>query len=119
MIIEIALHNFALAMIAYILSLFSCGILGILPLCFESFIVGTVFKAATSFTTICFTGLEIIGMIVSVFGGTFIFNQRKRKDMSLKKVFIISCALTLVLIIMYLLAAYIEVIELIQLNGGN
>ena len=112
-IIQIALHNFALALIAYILSLFSCGVLGIAPLCSAFLVAGSVIQTSTNITTISFVTLELIGMSLAVFGGSYVFNQRKRNNLSLKKVFVISLCLTIVLVITYLFAAYIET-ELIQ-----
>lgn len=108
-ILQIALHNFALALIAFILSLLSCGILGVFHLCSAFFVGGAVIRSVPSLPAVAFVVLELIGMVIAVFGGAYIFNQRKKNDMLLKKVCIISLCLTLCLILIYLLAAYIEI----------
>lgn len=107
-IAQIALHNLGLALIAYILSLFSCGILGFLPLCSAFFVAGGVLRASNSMSTVIFVALELIGMSLSVFGGAYIFNLRKKNNMSIKKVCIFSLLLILILAVTYLLASYIE-----------
>lgn len=107
-ILQIALHNFGLALITFILSLLSCGILGVFHLCSAFFVGGAVIRSVSSLPEVAFVVLELIGMVIAVFGGAYIFNQRKKNNMSLKKVCIISLCFTLCLLLIYLLAAYIE-----------
>lgn len=107
-ILELAFHNFGLAFIAYILSALSFGILGILSLCSAFSVAAVIFSSSPDWLTVVFTCLEVLGISLSVFGGTYIFNKRRRKNISLKKVFAFSSVLICILCVIYLLAAYIE-----------
>lgn len=107
-VFELAFHNFGLALVTYILSMFSFGILGILSLCSSFSVAGIVLSNSPNWLEIVFTCLEVLGMSLSVFGGTYVFNKRKRENLSLKRVFIFSIGLIVILAVIYLIAAYIE-----------
>lgn len=107
-ILELAFHNFGLAFIAYILSMLSFGILGILSLCSAFSVAAIVFSSSPDWLAVVFTCFEVLGISLSVFGGTYIFNKRKRENLSLKRVFIFSIGLIVILAVIYLIAAYIE-----------
>lgn len=106
--ISIALHNFVLALIAYLLSVCSCGILGSCSLCSAFFIAGLVIRTSMDMPTVIFVTLEVAGISLAVFGGTYIFNKRRKYTMPFKKITFFSLALIGCLILIYLLAAYIE-----------
>ncbi len=107
-IFSIALHNFVLAFAAYLLSVCSCGILGSFSLCSAFFIAGLVIRTSFNALTFAFVALEVVGISLSVFAGVYIFNKRKKYNVSLKKVAFFSLVLLGFLIVIYLLAAYIE-----------
>ena len=107
-IIELAFHNFGLAFIVYVLSMFSCGILGILSLCSAFSVAAVVFSGSPDWLAVVFTCLEVLGMSLSVFGGTYIFNKYRKENILLREVFVFSTVLISVLCVIYLLAAYIE-----------
>lgn len=107
-ILELAFHNFSLAFIAYILSMFSFGILGIFSLCSAFYIAGIVVNSSFNFLILIFTILEVAGMCLSVFGGVYIFNKRRKYSISLNEVFVFSAKLILTLMIIYFLAACVE-----------
>lgn len=107
-IISIALHNFCLALIAYLLSVFSCGIFGTPSLISAFFIAGLVIRASMNIPTFAFVMLEVIGMSLAVFGGAYVFNEHKKHGIKAKQMMIISLKFIGILILIYSLAAYIE-----------
>lgn len=108
-LLSIALHNFGLALIAFLLSFFSSGYLGIIPLCSSFFIGGvTIYNSPQNLSTIFFVGLELVGMYLSVFGGVYLHKKRNKSLWPLEKIGVIAAALAGVLFVIYIAAAYIE-----------
>lgn len=58
--------------------------------------------------TFAFVILEVIGMSLAVFGGAYVFNERKKHGIKAKEMIIISLKFIGILILIYSLAAYIE-----------
>ena len=108
MFIDIALHNIAIAVFSFIISFFSRGILGCLALFLNLFVLGTVlFDVHTTFTII-FVLLEFIGICVAVFGGTYLSKSLVRQQTSPKAIFKLSFFIILFIVVVYLVAAFIE-----------
>ncbi|MFR1178858.1 MAG: hypothetical protein ACLSDH_02180 [Bacilli bacterium] len=107
-IFELTFHNFGLALVAYILSMFSFGILSLGFLCSAFYVAGLVISNSFDFLTLVFTGMELVGMCLSVFGGVYIFDKRRKFHASLKNVLIFSVELVLTLLAIYILAACVE-----------
>lgn len=108
-IISVALHNFGLSLMAYILSLLSGGILGIFPLCSSFFICGMViYTSPKNLSNIIFVILELVGMCLAVFGGLCFNQKRKKSNWPLEKIFFGSLILITMLFLIYITAACIE-----------
>jgi hypothetical protein len=108
MVIDIALHNFAIAIFSFILSFLSHGVLGCLYLFFNSFLIGTVLYGIHTFQTILFTFLELSGLCVAVFGGMILAKKRNLDNLSMKNIFKFTIILNFIMAIIYFLAAFIE-----------
>lgn len=106
--VAIAFHNFCIAITTYMLSLVSCGILGLVPFCSAFLIAGTVIRSSANIYSIIFVLLELLGIYIAVFYGIYLHKRRRAFDLTLKKTCILSVNLSLVLAVIYLLAAYIE-----------
>lgn len=119
--LELAFHNWGLALVSYLLSMLSFGILGIGFLCSAFFVAGMVFANTFNIFTFSFTTLEVVGMCLSVFGGLYVFNKRKKDEFSLRDVMIFSVKLICILAVIYFLAACIETnfIQNILKDYGN
>lgn len=107
-VVAIASHNFCIAITTYMLSLFSCGFLSLLPFCSAFLVAGTVIRSSSNVYSIIFVLLELLGMYIAVFYGIYLHKRRRAFDLTLKKTCILSVRLSLVLAVIYLLAAYIE-----------
>lgn len=105
---DIAIHNFILAFIVFILSTLSMGVFGVFPLCSAFYIAGITLKASSDIYTISFVLLEILGMSLSVFLGIYIAKKRRENHMQLKSIFLFSFCLIIILGLIYFLAGYIE-----------
>lgn len=106
--LNIAIHNFILATISYILSVLTCGISGIFSLFFlcSTFAIGL--KTSSDIWNVLFIFLEAIGMIIANFFGAYLGIKRNYNFLSIKKIGIMSVVLLPLLLILYLIAAYIE-----------
>jgi hypothetical protein len=116
-ITSIALHNFGLATISYIFSLISGGILGILTICSAFFIGGFVMFTPFTWTNFSFITFELIGMGLAVFGGLYVYEKRKKSNLSLKNIFSFSLIFIFMMFFIYIIAAFIETSLLQKLWG--
>lgn len=117
-IFNIAVHNFGLAITAYILSFLSSGLLGIIPICSSSFIGGITFcTSPKNVNNIFFVLLELSGMCLAVLAGTFFREKQKSSQWSITKIIILSIVLTIFLFLIYVMASCIEN-ELLQSLWG-
>lgn len=108
-LLSIALHNFGLALVAFLISFVSAGYLGIIPICSSFFIGGlTIYGLYQNLSTILFVCLELIGVYLSVFGGVYLHKKRIKLLWSFEKIVLISASLIGALFIIYIVAAYIE-----------
>ena len=107
-IVDLAVHNFSIAIITYILSILSAGILGAIQFCSAFFIAGNVIKTSPDVATVFFVSLELVGMSIAVFGGLFVSQKLRGHKLSFNKSIIVSLTLITIMGICYLLAAYIE-----------
>jgi hypothetical protein len=94
MIMNIAMHNFVISIICFILSFLSSGILGCFFLFLNSFSIGTVLFGVHDFWTVIFT--------------SFLVKKRKIDDFSMKNIFKISIILIAIIATIYFAAAFIE-----------
>ena len=108
MITDIALHNFAIATFSFVLSFLSHGVLGCLFLFFNSFIMSMVLYGLRTFYAILFISLEFLGLCIATFGGTILAKKRKLDNLSMKNIFKSATILTLIMMCIYFLAAFIE-----------
>jgi len=108
MLVDITVHNAAIAVLGFILSFLSHGVLGCVFLFLNSFLVGMVLYGVHDFQTILFVFLEILGICVAAFGGTILAKKRNENNLSLSSVFKYSGILILIITIIYFLAAIIE-----------
>ena len=58
--------------------------------------------------SIIFICLEALGISIAVFLGTYLFKKRKNKEISLIKLYFYSFIIICALLIIYIIAAYIE-----------
>ena len=108
LVVDLAVHNFGIAIITYILSILSAGILGAIQFCSAFFVAGNVIKTSPDVATLFFVSLELIGMSIAVFGGLFVSQKLRDGKLSINKGIIVSLVLIAIMGINYLLAAYIE-----------
>ena len=108
MVVDIAVHNFAIAILGFILSFLSHGVLGCIFLFLNSFVMGTVLYGVHTFYTILFVFLELLGICIAVFGGTNLAKKRNKSNLSLTVIFKNSIILICIMAVIYFLAAFIE-----------
>lgn len=108
MIVSIAFHNITIALLSFIVSFLSNGILGILLLFINLISVNMVLSKIHDFSMAFFVYLEIIGIFIAAFIGTVLSSKKSEKNFSLLNIFKCFIALTLVLVIIYFVAAYVE-----------
>ena len=108
MIIDIAIHNIAIAIFGFIISFFSRGILGCLILFFNLFVLGTVLCDIHTFLTIVFVSLEFIGICMAVFLGTNLSKKFNKNDTPIKNILRLSVFIIAIIVIIYFIAAFIE-----------
>lgn len=112
-------HNFSLALIIYILGLFTAGIFDILPICSAFYVAGATIYSSHNMSTIIFVCLELFGVILSVFFGIHFHKKRLKFEMPLKIICINSIILIISLIGIYMLAAFIESGLISSMWGAN
>jgi hypothetical protein len=108
MLIDIAIHNIAIAILIFILSFFSRGILGCLALFFNLFVIGAVLHDVHTLPTVLFAFLEFLGVCIAVFGGTILSEKRVKYEITLKSIFKFSIIFIFVITFLYFVAAFIE-----------
>jgi len=108
MIVDIAMHNVAIAVFGFVISFFSRGVLGCLALFLNLFVIGMVLCDIHTLPTILFAFLEFLGICVAVFGGTILSEKRIKFDVPLNKIFKSALVLILVIAVLYFVAAFIE-----------
>jgi len=108
MIIDIALHNSAIAILCLLLSFLSRGILGSVILFFNSFIIGAVLCGVNSFQSFGFVFLEFLGICLAAFIGTNLAKKRYKNNLALFDILKRFGLLSLIIVIIYFLAAIIE-----------
>lgn len=115
-ILVIALHNFVLSLVSYIFSFLTLGVWGCFSL-FLSFLgVGFALKNSKDAYSVVYIILEMCGMYLPVVVGTYLSFKRKCTNyISLKKIFLLSILLCVFLIVLYIIAAYIESMVLYNL----
>ncbi len=107
-ILIIAVHNFILTTVAYILSILTCGISGVPSLITSNFVFAITIKAAPNTCTILFVLLEFVGIILANFYGAYLGINRRNEYMSIKNISIKSFIMLPVIFIIYLAGAFIE-----------
>lgn len=108
-IFNIAMHNFGLAITAFILSFLSSGFLGIIPLCSSFFIGGVTFYTLPKNTSnIFFVCFELLGMFLAVSSGMIFREKQKTMCWSIKKIIILSITLIIGLFLIYMVASCVE-----------
>ena len=108
MVLDIVLHNLSIATLGLILSFLSYGVLGFILLFFNSFVLGVILYQVHNFYTVLFVLLELLGICISVFGGTSLAKKRFRDNLPLSVVLKYSLFLFLGMTVIYLCAASIE-----------
>lgn len=108
MFFDIAIHNIAIAIFGFVISFFSRGVLGCLILFFNLFVLGTVLFSVHTVPTIIFVLLELIGICVSVFGGTHLSSRVIKNNSTTKEIFKSSLVAIIIIVVVYFIAAIIE-----------
>ena len=108
MLIDIAIHNIAIAIFGFIISFFSRGTLGCLVLFFNLFVLGTVLFDVHTLPTIIFVLLEFVGICLAVFGGTHLSKRFVKKNTPAKDILKFSIFINAAIAILYFIAAFIE-----------
>lgn len=108
MLIDIAIHNIAIAIFGFIISFFSRGILGSLALFFNLFVLGTVIFNVNNLPTIIFVLLEFMGICIAIFGGTNLSKRIIKFNDPIKSIFKYSFFIFFFIVIFYFAAAFVE-----------
>lgn len=108
MIIDIAIHNTAIAILGLILSFFSRGTLGTIALFLNLFMLGVVLHDIHTLPIIIFAGLEFLGICVAVFGGTMLSEKNVKCNMPFKRILKYLIILATIIATLYFIAAFVE-----------
>jgi hypothetical protein len=105
---KISLHNFALAIIAYILNIFTFGLSGPVFLAQSCFLFALTLKQNQSPASVAFVALEMVGVFVACGAGVYIPYKRHKSGLAIKKILLFSLAFVIFLSAIYWAAAFIE-----------
>ncbi|MDR0404707.1 MAG: hypothetical protein LBH37_02820 [Oscillospiraceae bacterium] len=106
--LKLSLNNFILSLFFYILSIFTLSLSGLLFLPGSGFILGSALRQNQNFLPCVFIFLETIGVLSTCFLGTYLPYSKVKRNLSTKKMLIISFLFIIALCLLYSLAGIIE-----------
>lgn len=108
MMLDLTIHNLAIALLGFTLSFLTNGILGCLFLFLNFFFVGASLLGILNLEIIVFVTLESVGLFISTFYGTRLARMKKSKEISAIDIVKKTAIMSIVLFFIYFLASVIE-----------